>query len=84
MLLPGVAGNRIDEAITQYTRRKYNLIVGERTAEDIKINIGSATLTDKLEKWKFVDETVLPVCQEQSRQPIGEITEAIKPHSTKF
>ncbi|OGY24454.1 MAG: rod shape-determining protein [Candidatus Woykebacteria bacterium RBG_13_40_7b] len=38
-----VAGNKIDEAITSYIRRKYNLIIGERTAEEIKINIGSAT-----------------------------------------
>src|SRR4030042_2121111 len=38
-----VAGNKLDEAITSYIRRKYNLIIGERTAEEIKINIGSAT-----------------------------------------
>jgi rod shape-determining protein MreB len=38
-----VAGNKLEEAIAQYVRRKYNLIIGERTAEDIKLNIGSAT-----------------------------------------
>ena len=37
-----VAGNEIDEAITQYLKRKYNLLIGERTAEMIKITIGSA------------------------------------------
>ncbi|MGQ9628517.1 MAG: rod shape-determining protein [Anaerolineae bacterium] len=37
-----VGGNRIDEAITAYIRKKYNLMVGEQTAEDIKIQIGSA------------------------------------------
>jgi len=37
-----VGGNRMDEAIAAYLRRKYNLMVGERTAEEIKINIGSA------------------------------------------
>ncbi len=36
-----VAGNKIDQAITNYIRKKYNLIVGERTAEDIKIKIGA-------------------------------------------
>jgi rod shape-determining protein MreB len=37
-----VGGNRIDEAIMNYVRRKYNLIIGERSAEEIKIAIGSA------------------------------------------
>ena len=37
-----VAGNKMDEDIVQYIKRKYNLLLGERTAEDIKINIGSA------------------------------------------
>lgn len=37
-----VAGNKIDEAIQNYIKRKYNLLVGERTAEEIKIVIGSA------------------------------------------
>jgi rod shape-determining protein MreB len=37
-----VAGDELDEAIIQYMRRAYNLMIGERTAEDIKIKIGSA------------------------------------------
>ncbi len=37
-----VGGNKIDEMIQTYVRRKYNLIIGERTAEEIKIQIGSA------------------------------------------
>jgi rod shape-determining protein MreB len=37
-----VAGNRIDEAIQGFIKRKYNLFIGERTAEEIKITIGSA------------------------------------------
>ncbi len=36
------AGDEIDEAITAYIRRAYNLYIGDRTAEDVKINIGSA------------------------------------------
>ena len=36
-----VAGDEMDEAIVQYFRRKYNLLIGENTAEDVKIKIGS-------------------------------------------
>ena len=42
-----VAGNEIDEAITQYLKRKYNLLIGERTSEQIKMTIGSAHPLDK-------------------------------------
>jgi rod shape-determining protein MreB len=37
-----VAGNEMDEAIIQYIKRKHNLLIGERTAESIKIQLGSA------------------------------------------
>jgi len=37
-----VAGNEMDELIIQYIKRKHNLLIGERTAEEIKIRIGSA------------------------------------------
>ncbi len=37
-----VAGDEMDEAVMQYFRRKYNLLIGETTAEDVKIKIGSA------------------------------------------
>ncbi len=37
-----VAGDNFDEAIINYIKKKYNLLIGERTAEDIKIKIGSA------------------------------------------
>ncbi len=42
-----VAGNEIDDAIMQYLKRKYNLLIGERTAEQIKIQIGSGYPLDK-------------------------------------
>lgn len=42
-----VAGNEMDDAIMQYLKKKYNLLVGERTAEQIKIQIGSAFPLDK-------------------------------------
>ncbi len=37
-----VGGDKMDEALTQHLKRKYNLLIGERTAEEIKITIGSA------------------------------------------
>ena len=42
-----IAGDELDESIAQYMKRTYNLMIGERTAEDIKIRVGSAY---KLEK----------------------------------
>ncbi|MGD0497175.1 MAG: rod shape-determining protein [Bryobacteraceae bacterium] len=42
-----VAGNEMDDAVMQYLKRKYNLLIGERTAEAIKIEIGSAFPLDK-------------------------------------
>jgi rod shape-determining protein MreB len=42
-----VAGDELDEAIIQYMKRAYNLMVGERTAEEIKIKIGSAYPIEK-------------------------------------
>src|SRR3989339_370205 len=44
-----IGGNKFDAAIQEYIRKKYNLAIGERTAEEIKIKIGSALyLEDKL------------------------------------
>jgi len=44
------ASNEMDEAIIQYIKKKYNLLIGERTAEQVKIDIGSAyPLDDPLE-----------------------------------
>ena len=42
-----VAGDELDEAIAGYMKRAYNLMIGERTAEEIKIKIGSAYPMDK-------------------------------------
>src|SRR5712671_1664332 len=42
-----VAGNEMDEAIIQYIKRKYNLLIGERTAEAVKMEIGSAHPLDE-------------------------------------
>ena len=42
-----IAGNEMDEAVIQYIKRKYNLLIGERTAESIKIDLGSAYPLDE-------------------------------------
>ncbi len=42
-----VAGDELDEAVMQYMKRAYNLMIGERTAEEIKIKIGSAYPIEK-------------------------------------
>jgi len=42
-----VAGNKFDKAIMEFIKKKYNLAIGERTAERIKINIGSALYLEK-------------------------------------
>lgn len=45
-----VAGNKMDTAIIDYIRKKYNIAIGERTAENIKINVGTAvTIKEKEE-----------------------------------
>ena len=47
-----MAGNDFDEAIIRYMRKKHNLLIGERTAEELKINIGTAhpkTAPEKME-----------------------------------
>jgi rod shape-determining protein MreB and related proteins len=44
-----VGGDKIDEAILQYVKRKYNLLIGERTAEVIKTTIGTAYPQDEPE-----------------------------------
>ena len=42
----------MDKAIVQYVKRKYNLLIGERTAEIVKIEIGAALLDEENEKRK--------------------------------
>lgn len=41
------AGNRIDQAIADYIKKTFNLAIGDKTAEDVKINVGSAILVEE-------------------------------------
>ncbi|MGM0379216.1 MAG: rod shape-determining protein [Bacillota bacterium] len=45
-----VAGDKFDKAIMKYMKKSHNLLIGERTAEDLKINIGTASVRSKLKK----------------------------------
>ncbi|PIS20936.1 rod shape-determining protein [candidate division WWE3 bacterium CG08_land_8_20_14_0_20_43_13] len=73
-----LAGDRLDEAIASYVRRKYELVIGEQAAERLKIDIGSAAPLEKrlTSEVKGRDSlTGLPRTVEVSSE---EITEAIK------
>ena len=73
-----IGGDKFDEAIVRYIKKKYNLLIGERTAEKIKIEIGTAF---KIEQEKYMNITGrnlvkgLPETIEVSSQEIAEALE---------
>jgi rod shape-determining protein MreB and related proteins len=84
-----VGGDKMDEAIVQYIKRKYNLLIGERTAELIKITIGSAYPGNEVQTMEIkgrdlvagVPKTV-EINDEEIRdsllEPINQIVEAVR------
>ena len=54
-----VGGEKMDEAIVQYAKRRYNLLLGEQTAEAVKKRIGSATGTGPLEQMEIKGRDVV-------------------------
>jgi rod shape-determining protein MreB len=74
-----VAGNKIDESIATYLRRKYNLVIGEQTAEEIKIKIGSAVPLGKEEMLEVKGRDSLLGLPKMINIGSHEITEAIRP-----
>ena len=84
-----VGGDKMDEAIVQYVKRKYNLLVGERTAELVKITIGSAYPGEEIQTMEIkgrdlvagVPKTV-EITDEEIREsivePINAIVEAVR------
>jgi rod shape-determining protein MreB len=74
-----VAGNKIDEAIQSYLKKKHNLIVGDTTAEDIKLKIGSAILLPKEESLEISGRDLVFGLPRTVTITSGEVTEAIKP-----
>jgi rod shape-determining protein MreB len=84
-----IAGNEMDEAIIHYIKRKYNLLIGERTAEEIKIRIGSAfpleeEMTMEIKGRDLVEGVpkTLVVSDEEIREAlsetVGSIIEAVR------
>ena len=73
-----IAGNKIDEAIQDYLKKTHNLIVGDQTAEDIKIKIGSATTLAKEEKLEISGRDLVFGLPRSLVITSGEITEAIR------
>ena len=53
-----VAGDDFDEAIVRFMRKKHNLLIGERTAEEIKINVGTVYKRPEILQWTFADVTL--------------------------
>lgn len=72
-----IGGNKIDEAIAVYIRRKYNLLVGEKTAEEIKIRIGSATPMDEELTMEVKGRDQVSGLPRTITISSGEVTEAI-------
>ena len=84
-----VGGDKMDEAIIQYVKRKYHLLIGERTAERIKINIGTAYPTEEVESWEIKGRDlvqgvpkILEIKSEEVREaltePINAIVESVR------
>ncbi len=70
-----VAGDRFDESIIKYIKRKHNVVIGERTAEDVKINIGCVYPKTVVEKMRIKGRdltTGLPVEIETSSEEMYE------------
>jgi rod shape-determining protein MreB len=72
-----VGGNRIDESIQAYIRKKYNLMVGEQTAEEIKIKIGSALPIDPDLSMEVKGRDQVSGLPKTIQISAGEVTEAI-------
>jgi rod shape-determining protein MreB len=72
-------GNKIDEAIQSYLKKKYNLIIGDQTAEDIKMKIGSATKLEKIEKMEISGRDLVFGLPRSIVVTSSDITEAIYP-----
>jgi rod shape-determining protein MreB len=73
-----VGGNRIDEAIASYIRRKYNLMIGERTAEEVKIRIGSALPLSEPLQMDVKGRDLIAGLPRTIPLASGEVTEAIE------
>jgi rod shape-determining protein MreB len=74
-----VAGNKVDEAITAYLRKRHNLLVGETTAESVKLRIGSAIILEQAESMEVKGRDNVSGLPRAITINSSEITEAIRP-----
>jgi len=74
-----VAGTKLDEAIQEYLKKKENLIIGDQTAEEIKIKIGSATPLSKEEKIEVSGRDLVFGLPRSVVATSAEITNALRP-----
>src|SRR4030043_876158 len=74
-----VAGNKIDEAIASYMRKKHNLIIGDQTAEEVKIRIGSAIALAKTKEMEVKGRDSIMGLPKVIEVSSTEVTEAIRP-----
>jgi len=72
-----LAGNHMDEAIMDYLKRKYNLLIGERTAEHIKIKIGSAWILNKPQTMEIKGRSLIEGIPKTVTVDDSEIREAL-------
>ncbi len=73
-----IAGDELDEAIAHYIKKEYNLMIGERTAEEIKITIGAAYPKAKEETFELKGRNLITGLPKNITVTSTEITEAIK------
>jgi len=73
-----VGGNKFDAAILEHIRRKYNLAVGEKTAEDIKINIGSALFLEDKKSMKIKGRDIISGLPRSITVVSDDVTEALQ------
>lgn len=72
-----VAGNKIDESIQSHLKKKHNIIIGDQTAEDIKIKLGSATKLNKTENLQISGRDLVFGLPRSVTVSSDDITEAI-------
>ena len=73
-----IAGDSLDEAIIKYVRRKYNVLIGERTAQELKINIGCAWPCEKITSMQVKGRCLLEGLPRMVEINSQEILEAIE------
>lgn len=79
-----IAGDDFDEAIVRYMRRKYNLLIGDRTAEDIKINVGTAFKPVEVDYMDVRGRNLITGLPETIRVSSDETQEALKEATTQI